>query len=136
MFSKNSVANVNTKMWIMKITNSDFSVKKSSDMKKMAQKSCEPQPEILHRYSEPWEKSDFILKVENEKLHVHKTVLELASPVISDILKSTRTSDELLIPNKKVKVVVLMLDLIYPAGPFIEGKSVKTTPDWKHFKIP
>lgn len=51
---------------------------------------------------------------------MHKTVLELASPVISNILKSTRTSDELLIPNKKVKVVVLMLDLIYPAGPFIE----------------
>ncbi|XP_057309716.1 uncharacterized protein LOC130647772 [Hydractinia symbiolongicarpus] len=86
----------------------------------MAQKGCEPEREILHRYSEPWEKSDFILKVESEKLHVHKTVLELASPVISNILQSTRTSDELLITNKKVKVVVLMLDLIYPAGPFIE----------------
>ena len=71
---------------------------------------------VKHRFSEPWEDSDLILKVENEKFHVHRLILSMNSPVFKAMLKSQfkeATSNEIPLPEKKANEVLDVLKYIY-----------------------
>lgn len=41
-----------------------------------------------HQYSEPWDDSDVVLNVEDERFHVHSNILGFASPVFKAMLSS------------------------------------------------
>ena len=56
------------------------------------------------QFSEPWDFSDLILAVENEKFHVHRALLSMNSPVFKAMLHSEfkeATSSEIPLPKKK-----------------------------------
>lgn len=55
-------------------------------------------------FSEPWEDSDVILVVEDEKFHVHRLILSMNSPVFKTMFKSEfkeASSNEISLPGKK-----------------------------------
>ena len=76
----------------------------------------EGQTKVKHRFSEPWEDSDLILVVEDEKFHVHRLILSMNSPVFKAMFKSQfkeATSKEIPLPEKKASEVLDLLKLIY-----------------------
>ena len=76
----------------------------------------EGQTKVKHRFSEPWEDSDLILVVEDEKFHVHRLILSMNSPVFKAMFKSQfkeATSKEIPLPEKKAGEVLDLLKLIY-----------------------
>ena len=71
---------------------------------------------VKDRFSEPWEDSDLILVVENEKFHVHRLILRMNSPVFKAMIKSQykeATSSEIPLPEKKANEVLDFLKYIY-----------------------
>ena len=71
---------------------------------------------IKHRFSEPWEDSDVILVVEDEKFHVHRLILSMNSPVFKAMFKSQSkeaTANEIPLPGKKANGVLDFLKIIY-----------------------
>lgn len=79
-------------------------------------------------FSEPWEESDLVLLVANEKFHVHRLVLILNSPVFKAMLKSDFTqarSKEITLPEKDpVEVLDLLLQLYPQQGEDITMENV------------
>ena len=79
-------------------------------------KAGEGQTKVKHRFSEPWEDSDLILVVEDEKFHVHRLILSMNSPAFKAMFKSQfkeATSEEIPLPAKKASEVLDLLKLIY-----------------------
>lgn len=71
---------------------------------------------VQHRFSEPWEDSDLILIVEDEKFYVHRLFMSMNSPVFKAMFKSQfkdATSGEILLPEKKAHEVLEFLNHIY-----------------------
>ena len=71
---------------------------------------------VKHQFSEPWDFSDLILAVENEKFHVHRSFLSMNSPVFKVMLHSEfkeATSSEIPLPEKKADEVLDFLKQIY-----------------------
>ncbi|KAL9968618.1 hypothetical protein ACROYT_G020730 [Oculina patagonica] len=71
---------------------------------------------VSHRFSEPWEDSDVILVVEDEKFHVHRLILSMNSPVFKAMFKSQfkeSTANEIPLPEKKASEVLDFLKQIY-----------------------
>ena len=69
-----------------------------------------------HCFSEPWEDSDVILVVENEKFHVHRLILSMNSPVFKAMFKSQfkeSTAIEIPLPEKEASEVLDFLRQIY-----------------------
>ena len=67
-------------------------------------------------FSEPWEDSDLILVVEDEKFHVHRQILSLHSPVFKAMLNSDikeKTATEIPLEGKKMAEVLDFLNLLY-----------------------
>lgn len=72
---------------------------------------------IEHEFSSPWDNSDLVLVVEDQKLHVHRTILIMASPVFKAMLSSNfkeKDAKELTLPGKKFNEFVDLLRQIYP----------------------
>ena len=68
-------------------------------------------------FSKPWELSDVVLVVEEEKFHVHRSMLAMWSPVFSAMFTSQfkeQTADEIPLPGKKAAEIKEMLLVIYP----------------------
>ncbi|CAH3168101.1 unnamed protein product [Porites lobata] len=68
-------------------------------------------------FTQPWKSSDVVLVVEGEKLHVHRAVLTLCSPVFETMFTSEfqeKEKKEISLPHKKVKEVKELLQVIYP----------------------
>ena len=75
-----------------------------------------------HRFSEPWEDSDLILLVEDEKFHVHRLILSMNSPVFKAMFKSQfkeATANEIPLPEKKANEILDILKRVY-SKQFIE----------------
>ena len=67
-------------------------------------------------FSEPWEDSDEILVVEDEKFHVHRLILCMNSPVFKAMFKSRfkeATANEIPLPEKNASGVLDFLKIIY-----------------------
>ena len=73
--------------------------------------------EDLPDFSEPWLLSDVVLVVEEEKIHVHRSMLALWSPVFAKMFTAQfkeQTADEIPLPEKKASEIKEMLQVIYP----------------------
>ena len=69
-------------------------------------------------FSQPWEFSDVVLVVEEEKFHVHRCVLAMWSPVFSKMFTAQfkeQTADEIPLPGKKATEIKELLQVIYPS---------------------
>ena len=89
---------------------------------------------IMHRFSEPWEDSDLILVVEDEKFHVHRLILSMNSPVFKAMFKSQfkeASSEEIPLPEKKANEVLDLLKHVYSKNFFNE--PVEITSKASHF---
>ena len=77
---------------------------------------------MKHRFSEPWEDSDLILVVEDEKFHVHRLIMSMNSPVFKAMFKSQfkeATANEIPLPEKKANEILDLLKRVY-SKQFIE----------------
>ena len=75
-------------------------------------------------FSQPWKLSDVVLVVEKERLHVHRAVLALSSPVFEKMFTSEfqeKDKNEIPLPGKKSSEVKELLLVIYP---FLAGKEI------------
>ena len=73
------------------------------------------QPEL--DFSKPWKMSDLVLSVEERKLHVHRAILAISSPVFEAMLSSNfkeKNAKEIPLPGKKVIQIEELLLAIYP----------------------
>ena len=80
----------------------------------MADKESNREPQA---FTQPWKSSDVVLVVEGEKLHVHRAVLTLCSPVFETMFTSKfqeKEKKEIPLPHKKAKEVKELLQVIYP----------------------
>ena len=69
-------------------------------------------------FSEPWEQSDVVLLVEGQKIHVHRLMLSMCSPVFSRMFSAEfkeKDADEIPLPGKKAAEIREMLLVIYPS---------------------
>ena len=69
-------------------------------------------------FSEPWEQSDVVLLVEGQKIHVHRLMLSMCSPVFSRMFSAEfkeKDADEIPLPGKKATEIREMLLVIYPS---------------------
>ena len=69
-----------------------------------------------HPFSEPWEDSDLILVVEDDKFHVHRQILSIHSPVFKAMLNSQfkeATAKEIPLPGKKASEFLDFLKQLY-----------------------
>ena len=74
------------------------------------------QEKVKHRFSEPWEDSDLILTVEDEKFHVHRLILSMNSPVFKAMFKSgfqEANNNEIQLPGKRGNEVLDFLKQFY-----------------------
>ena len=77
-------------------------------------------------FYQPWELSDVVLVVEEERLHVHRSILGMWSPVFSKMFTAQfkeKTAEEVPLPGKKASEIKEMLLVIYPtsAKPIDDG---------------
>ena len=73
--------------------------------------------EIEQDFSQPWEQSDLVLLVEGQRLHVHRLILSMSSPVFKKMFYEDlkeKTEQEIPLPDKKFLEVREMLLMIYP----------------------
>ena len=83
---------------------------------------------MKHCFSEPWQDSDVILVVENDKFHVHRLILSMNSPVFKAMFKSQfkeSTANEIPLPEKKADEVRDFLKKVY--GPQYIQQQVEIT---------
>jgi hypothetical protein len=85
---------------------------------------------IEHEFSSPWRNSDVVLVVEEQKLHVHRFILEVASPVFQAIcFQQTsikeRDANEIPLPGKKANEFIDLLRQLYPHLQFVKEISSK-----------
>ena len=69
-------------------------------------------------FSQPWKFSDVVLVVEDKKLHVHRPVLALCSPVFEKMFTSEfqeKGKNEISLPGKKADELIQLLQIIYPS---------------------
>lgn len=69
-------------------------------------------------FSEPWEQSDVVLLVEGQKIHVHRLMLSMCSPVFSRMFSADfkeKDADEIPLPDKKAAEIREILLTVYPS---------------------
>ena len=77
-------------------------------------------------FSSPWNDSDLVLVVEDQELHVHRSILTLLSPVFKAMLDGhfkEASEDKITLEGKSLKSMVLFLKVLYPSSMFEESKS-------------
>ena len=68
-------------------------------------------------FSQPWELSNVVLVVEEERFNVHRSILGIWSPVFSRMFTAEfkeKTAEEVPLPDKKASEIKEMLLVIYP----------------------
>ena len=69
-------------------------------------------------FAEPWKLSDVVLVVEEQRFHVHRSILALWSPVFERMFTSDfkeKNSDEIPLPGKKASEIKELLQMMYPS---------------------
>ena len=75
-------------------------------------------------FLKPWKLSDVVLVVEDQKFHVHRSILSFWSPVFEKMFTTEfkeKNSDEIPLPGKKESEIKLLLLMLYPS---LEEKKV------------
>ena len=75
-------------------------------------------------FLEPWKLSDVILVVEDQKFHVHRSILAFWSPVFEKMFTTEfkeKNNDEIPLPGKKAREIRALLLMMYPS---VEEKQV------------
>ena len=75
-------------------------------------------------FLEPWTFSDVVLVVEDQKFHVHRSILAVWSPVFEKMFTSEfkeKNKDEIPLPGKKASEIKQLLYMLYPS---LEEKQV------------
>ena len=75
-------------------------------------------------FLEPWKLSDVVLVVEDQKFHVHRSILAFWSPVFEKMFTSEfkeKNNDEIPLPGKKESEIKNLLLMLYPS---LEEKQV------------
>ena len=70
-------------------------------------------------FSKPWEHSDVVLVVEEDRFHVHRCILGMLSEVFSTMFTAQfkeKTAEEVPLPGKKSAEIKEMLLVIYPTS--------------------
>ena len=70
-------------------------------------------------FSQPWQFSDVVLVVEEDKFHVHRNILGMWSKVFTTMFTSQfreKTAEEVPLPGKKSAEIKEMLLVIYPTS--------------------
>ena len=70
-------------------------------------------------FSKPWEHSDVVLVVEEDRFHVHRCILGMWSEVFSTMFSAQfkeKTAEEVPLPGKKSNQIKEMLLVIYPTS--------------------
>ena len=70
------------------------------------------------KFSKPWKGSDAVLVVEDKELHVHTTVLSLASPVFEAMFSGRFKEAEtkrVTLEGKSYDLIEHMLKIVYPS---------------------
>ena len=68
-------------------------------------------------FDEAWQKSDAVLIVEEKQLHVHSTILSLASPVFDKMFNGDfkeAQNKQVSLQGKSYQLVEHLLKLLYP----------------------
>ena len=87
-------------------------------------------------FLQPWKFSDVVLVVEEERLHVHRAVLAMWSPVFEKMFESEfqeKDRNEIPLPGKKMSEVKELLLMIYPSDPSTAEKQI--TKENCHFLV-
>ena len=77
-------------------------------------------------FASPWNDSDMILVVQDQKLHVHRSILTLLSPVFKAMLDGNfreARKNKITLEGKELKSMVLFLKLLYPSSMFEKPKA-------------
>ena len=75
-------------------------------------------------FLEPWKLSDVVLVVEDQKFHVHRSILVYWPPVFEKMFTSEfkeKNKDEIPLPGKKASEIKQLLYMLYPS---LEEKPV------------
>ena len=75
-------------------------------------------------FLEPWKLSDVVLVVEDQKFHVHRSILAFWSPVFEKMFTTEfkeKNNDEIPLPGKKESEIKHLLLMLYPS---LEEKQV------------
>lgn len=67
-------------------------------------------------FSEPWKFSDVVLVVEEQRFHVHRSMLAIWSPVFETMFTSNfkeKNSEEIPLPGKRASEIKELLRIIY-----------------------
>ncbi len=86
-------------------------------------KTCHPHAD----FSIPWNMSDLILEVQHERLHVHRCILSLWSPVFNRMLNGDfceKDADVIPLPGKNAGEIREMLEVMYDRRKQITGKRI------------
>lgn len=86
-------------------------------------------------FLEPWKLSDVVLIVEDQKFHVHRSILAFWSPVFEKMFTSEfkeKNNDEIPLPGKKESEIKLLLLMLYPS---LEEKQVTKRNCYFLFKL-
>ena len=70
-------------------------------------------------FSQPWQFSDVVLVVEEDRFHVHRNILGMWSKVFTTMFTSQfreKTAEEVPLPGKKSAEIKEMLLVIYPTS--------------------
>ncbi|XP_073259305.1 BTB and MATH domain-containing protein 45-like [Porites lutea] len=73
---------------------------------------------VFQDFTRPWKFSDVVLVVEGQKLHVHRAVLAVCSPVFEEMFTSEFEGNgekEIPIPGKMASEIMELLQIIYPS---------------------
>ena len=73
------------------------------------------EPQKCKRYFTPWEDSDVILLVDDQKFHCHSLVLRMNSPVFDAMLLKRGNGRKIIeLPDKEGTTFLQFLNLLYP----------------------
>ena len=76
-------------------------------------------------FASPWNDSDLVLIVEDQELHVHRSILTLLSPVFKAMLDGhfkEASEDKITLKEKNLTSMVLFLKVLYPPSIFKESR--------------
>ncbi|XP_015752469.1 PREDICTED: uncharacterized protein LOC107332256 [Acropora digitifera] len=97
--------------------NEESESKRRDDEAGSEQQEKESVEAAKHPFCEPWEDSDLIFVVEEERFHVHRQIMSIHSPVFRAMLNSVgfkeATATEIPLPGKKANEFLDFLEFLY-----------------------